>query len=268
MIPPGVKATRPMKNGRSEVISSKRPVRVALVEDQPEVRESWSKLINSFPGFACICACETGEEALQTIPERQSDVVLMDIVLPRKSGIACIVRLKELLPQTQIVVLTAMADQELVFRALEAGADGYLLKRIKPADLRTALLDVLHGGAPMSGQIARSVIESFRQKVRLPNESKPFSLREEQILMLLCRGYTNGVIADKLDLSINTVCVHLKGVFRKLHVSSRIKAVVRYMASKTPQQAGRLTGLLAARTTAHVSGKCDGNRRFAFSRYP
>jgi DNA-binding NarL/FixJ family response regulator len=227
--------TKPTKGSRSSEPASKRPIKVALVEDQPKVRESWTKLINSFPDFVCICACNTGEEALRIIPQEQPDVVLMDIFLPRMSGIECTVRLKELLPQSQIVILTAMDDQELVFLALEAGADGYLLKRTKPADLRTALLDVLGGGAPMTSQIARRVIESFRQKSKIRDESAQLSIREEQILMLLSQGYANKVIADKLELSIDTVCSHLKHVFTKLHVSSRTEAVVRYMASKTPQ---------------------------------
>lgn len=226
--------TKPAKRQHPDESASKRQLKVALVEDQPEVRQSWIKLINSFPDFACICACGTGEEALRMIPQEPPDVVLMDIFLPRMSGIECTVRLKALLPQTQIVILTAMADQELVFLALEAGADGYLLKRTKPADLRTALLDVLGGGAPMTSQIARRVIESFRQKAKLRDEFAHLSIREEQILMLLSQGYANKVIADKLELSIDTVCSHLKHVFTKLHVSSRTEAVVRYMASKTP----------------------------------
>jgi DNA-binding NarL/FixJ family response regulator len=209
---------------------------VALVEDHPKVRDRWVKLINSFPDLSCICACATGEEALRMIPTEPPDVVLMDIFLPRMSGIECTVRLKALLPQTQIIILTAMDDQELVFLALEAGADGYLLKRTKPSDLRTALLDVLGGGAPMTSQIARRVIESFRQKAKSRDESAHLSVREEQILVLLSQGYSNKMIADKLDLSIDTVCSHLKHVFTKLHVSSRTEAVVRYMASKTPQQ--------------------------------
>src|ERR1039458_239207 len=211
------------------------PLKVALVEDQPKVREIWTRLINSFSDLSCTCACATGEEALRIIPQKQPDVILMDIFLPRMSGIECTARLKVLLPNIQIVILTAMDDQELVFMALEAGADGYLLKRTKPADLRTALLDVLGGGAPMTSQIARRVIESFRKKAKIRDNSAHLSMREEQILMLLSQGYANKVIADKLELSIDTVCSHLKHVFTKLHVSSRTEAVVRYMASKTPQ---------------------------------
>lgn len=212
--------------------AAKGPIRVALIEDQPKVRESWSRLINSFPDFQCVCVCASGEEAVRVIPAEKPDVVLMDIFLPRMSGIECTARLKEELPGTQIVILTAMDDQELVFMALEAGADGYLLKRTRPADLRRALLDVLGGGAPMTSQIARRVIESFRKKAKNRDESLNLSTREEQILRLLSQGYSNKMIADKLEISIDTVCSHLKHVFEKLHVNSRTEAVIRYMASK------------------------------------
>src|ERR1017187_2039429 len=232
MTPPTAKIMKPTKGSRSAEPFTKRPVKVALVEDQPKVRDSWIKLINSFPDFSCVCACATGEEALRVIPTESPDVVLMDIFLPRMSGIECTVRLKALLPQTQIIILTAMDDQELVFLALEAGADGYLLKRTKPADLRAALLDVLGGGAPMTSQIARRVIESFRQKAKIRDDATHLSMREEQILVLLSQGYSNKLIADKLDLSIDTVCGHLKHAFKKLHVNSRTEAVIRYMASK------------------------------------
>jgi len=225
---PAVKGNRPLESAR------KTPVKVALVEDQPKARASWTKFINSFSDFVCTCTCATGEEAVRVIPAESPDVVLMDLFLPRMSGIECTVRLKELLPQTQIIILTAMDDEELVFLALQAGADGYLLKRTKPSDLRIALLDVLGGGAPMSSEIARRVIESFREKTQIRYESARLSLREEQVLVLLSQGYANKSIAEKLGLSVDTVCGHLKIVFKKLHVSSRTEAVVRYMASKTP----------------------------------
>jgi len=157
----------------------------------------------------------------------------MDIFLPRLSGIECTARLKVLQPELRIVILTAMNDEELVFMALEAGADGYLLKRTKPSELRAALLDVLGGGAPMTSEIARRVIESFRLKAKTRDESLSLSVREEQILVLLSKGYSNKMVADNLKISVDTVCHHLKHVFDKLHVSSRTEAVVRYMASKT-----------------------------------
>jgi DNA-binding NarL/FixJ family response regulator len=235
MIQSGLKNARTAVSHPTPRSSPKTPIRVALVEDQPKVRDSWMRLINSFSDFTCVCVSATGEEAIRIIPPESPDVILMDIFLPRMSGIECTARLKVLLPQTQIVILTAMDDQELVFLALEAGADGYLLKRTKPEDLRTALLDVLGGGAPMTSQIARRVIESFRRRTETRDESIRLSVREEQILVLLSKGYSNKLIADKLELSVDTVCSHLKNVYDKLHVSSRTEAVVRYMASKTVQ---------------------------------
>jgi DNA-binding NarL/FixJ family response regulator len=230
--PPVARVPKTTIAGQLGQPSTKPLFRVALVEDQPKVRESWTRLISSLPDFECVCSCATGEEAIRVIPHEKPDVILMDIFLPRMSGIECTTRLKEALPETQIVILTAMDDQELVFMALEAGADGYLLKRTKPSELRSALLDVLGGGAPMSSQIARRVIESFRRKTKIRDEATRLSVREEQILQLLSQGYSNKAIAHKLDISIDTVCSHLKHVYSKMHVSSRTEAVVRYMSSK------------------------------------
>jgi DNA-binding NarL/FixJ family response regulator len=215
---------------------SKPLFRVALVEDQPKVRESLIRLLNSLPDFTCVCACATGEEAVRVIPNEKPSVILVDIFLPRMSGIECTARLKDALPDSQIVILTAMDDQELVFMALEAGADGYLLKRTKPSELRLALLDVLRGGAPMTSQVARRVIESFRRRPKTPDDAARLSVREEQILQLLSQGYSNKLIADKLKLSVDTVCSHLKHVYSKMHVSSRTEAVVRYISSKPAVQ--------------------------------
>jgi DNA-binding NarL/FixJ family response regulator len=208
------------------------PLRIALVEDKRDVRESWVRLIRSFPDFACICECASGEEALKLIPSAKPGVVLMDIFLPRMSGIECTARLKTLLPKTPIVILTASDDDEMVFLALEAGADGYLLKRTKPADLRAALLDVLTGGAPMTSEIARRVVESFRQKSRGRDESISLTAREEETLLLLTKGYSNKEIADKLGLGIETVRSHLKHIYEKMHVRSRAEAVARYMSGR------------------------------------
>ena len=206
-------------------------IKIALVEDQPEVRENWSRLINSFNDFDCVCACVSGEEALRLIPEIRPDVVLMDIFLPRMSGIECTAQLKELLPQTQIIILTAMNDKELIFLALQAGANGYLLKRTAPADLHNALLDVVNGGSPMSSEIARRVVDSFHRKVRKTDKSAGLSAREEEILVLLSKGHSNKAIAAELGLSIETIYTHLKRVYEKMHVHSRTEAVIRYLAS-------------------------------------
>ena len=216
--------------------SGRQPVRVALVEDQPEACENWTRLINSFPDFHCVCSCISAEEALIVIPARHPDVVLMDIFLPRMSGIECLARLKAKLPDVQIVILTAMDNQELLFMALKAGADGYLLKRTEPSDLRRALLDVLRGGVPMTSQIARRLIASFRDNSQIKDDSLNLSPREEQILQLVSRGHSNKLIATKLDMSYETVCTHLKRVFKKLHVNSRTEAAMRYIKTKMSEQ--------------------------------
>ena len=214
-----------------EVARSER-LRVALVEDKRDVRESWAKLIDSLPDFACTCACASGEEALKLIPAARPDVILMDIFLPRMSGIECTTRLKAVMPRTPIVILTSSDDDEMVFLALKAGADGYLLKRTKPADLQASLLDVISGGAPMTSEIARRVVESFRQKGRGLEGGVSLTGREEETLVLLTKGYANKEIADKLGLSVETVRSHLKHIYEKLHVRSRAEAVARYMGAK------------------------------------
>ncbi len=157
----------------------------------------------------------------------------MDVLLPGISGIECTMRLKELLPKTQIIILTALDDDELIFRALEAGADGYLLKRTKPADMRAALLDALNGGAPMSSAIARRVVESFRRGSPNRPDVLDLSPREEELLEFLSKGYSNKEIADQIQLSFETVRSYLKHIYEKMHVRSRTEAAVRYLHSKS-----------------------------------
>lgn len=207
-------------------------IKVVLVEDKPVVRDSWQRLIQSFPEFACASVCSSGEEALRIIPPLAPDIVLMDIFLPRMSGIECTARLKILLPKIQILILTAVEDDELVFMALQAGADGYLLKRTAPGDLRAAMLDVHGGGAPMSSEIARRVVESFRKTSRQSKQVVHLSAREEEVLILLSKGYSNKEIAGKLAISVETVGSHLKHIYEKMHVSSRAEAVARYFTNK------------------------------------
>ena len=210
---------------KAPAFSAESPLRIALVEDKRDVRESWAKLINSFPDFICMCKCASAEDALRMLPPLQPNVILMDIFLPRMSGIECTARLKNELPKTPIVMLTASDDDELVFVALQAGADGYLLKRTTPADLRSALIDVLTGGAPMSSEIARRVVESFRQPSRGRDNSISLTAREEETLLLLSKGYSNKEIADRLGLGIETVRSHLNHIYEKMHVRSRAGAV-------------------------------------------
>ena len=210
----------------------KSPIKVVLVEDKPEVRDSWTKLINSMPGFSCVQTCVSGENALRVVPLLKPDVVLMDIFLPRMSGIDCTAQLKLLMPKTPILMLTAVEDHELVFMALRAGADGYLLKHTKPDDLQTAIMDVLTGGAPMTSEIARCVVQSFRAAKPRPGLDVQLSAREEEVLMLLSKGYANKEIAGHLGIGVQTVGSHIKHIYEKLHVRSRAAAVARYMGGK------------------------------------
>ena len=171
------------------------PVRVAMVEDEREIRDSWVKLLGTFPDFACVCTCASGEDALKQLPSIRPQIVLMDIFLPRMSGIECTAKLKELLPNAHILILTSVADDELVFMALQAGADGYLLKSTQPAELEAALRDLLRGGAPMTGAVARRVVRYFRQKKKPKDTALGLSTREEEVLILLSKGYGNKEIA-------------------------------------------------------------------------
>jgi DNA-binding NarL/FixJ family response regulator len=207
--------------------------KIALVEDEQEIRERWTRLLDSFGDFECVCACATGEEALRAIPPARPDVVLMDIFLPRMSGIECTARLKQLLPQTQILILTASDDEGMVFPALEAGADGYLLKQSKPAALQAALLEVLNGGVPMTSGIARRVAKYFRYKAESRTQTVRLSAREKEVLEMLSRGYSNKEIAGNLSLSVDTIHAYLRHVYEKLHVHSRTEAVVKFLRSQT-----------------------------------
>jgi DNA-binding NarL/FixJ family response regulator len=207
------------------------PLKIALVEDQREIRDSLLRLFKPFAEFRCVCVCASGEEALKQIPAAAPDVVLMDIFLPGMSGIQCTARLKGLLPGARILILTASDDEDLVFPALEAGADGYLLKQVEPAVLRAALLDLLKGGVPMTSGIARRVVEYFRGKAKLRDQLVHLSPREKELLALLSKGYSNKEIAEKLSLSVETIHGYLKNVYEKMHVHSRAEAVAKYMYS-------------------------------------
>lgn len=205
--------------------------KIALVEDLRETRESLVRLLETFSELKCVCVCASGEEALKQIPPAQPDVVLMDIFLPRMSGIECTARLKELLPNARILILTASDDEEMVFPALEAGADGYLLKQTEPAKLRAALAELLHGGVPMTSSIARHVADYFRKRAKTRSEIVRLSPRESEVLTLLAKGYSNKEIADKLSLTLETIHSYLKSVYRKMHVRSRAEAAAKFMSS-------------------------------------
>jgi DNA-binding NarL/FixJ family response regulator len=205
-------------------------VKVVLVEDKPGVRENWVRLINTLSGFSCVQTCVSAEDALRVIPATNPDLVLMDIFLPRMSGIECTARLKIQMPKLQVLMLTAVEDDELVFMALQAGADGYLLKRTTPEELFSAMQEVMRGGAPMTSEVARRVVESFRRAAS--SKSPPavqLSAREEEVLILLSKGFSNKEIANQLAIGVQTVGSHIKHIYEKMHVRSRAEAVAIYM---------------------------------------
>jgi DNA-binding NarL/FixJ family response regulator len=150
--------------------------------------------------------------------------------MPGMSGITCTAQLKVALPRAQILIFTASDDPEMVFPALQAGADGYLLKKATPAEVHKALLGVLNGEVPMTSGIARRVAEYFRQRSLLPHQAMSLSGREKEILVMLSKGYSNKEIADELKLSIATIHSYLKNVYEKMHVHSRTQAVAKYLS--------------------------------------
>lgn len=204
--------------------------RIAIVEDNEEILAMLQRIVARAPHLQCVCTCPNGESAMQLIPQHKPQVIIMDLQLPDFSGIECTIRLKRLLPELQILVYTVYGDNEQVFKALEAGASGYLLKRSTPEEILQAIVDVQQGGAPMTGEIARKVVQSFRKKETVPvRETENLTAREEEILGLLARGFVTKEIADQLAVSVDTVRFHLKNIYAKLHVRSRTEAVVKYL---------------------------------------
>jgi DNA-binding NarL/FixJ family response regulator len=204
-------------------------ISVAIVEDNTEVRRNISRFIDGAPGFRCTCACASAEEALRMIPKSPPDVVLMDIQLPGMSGIACTASLKKALPSVPVMMLTVYEDPDAIFNALKAGASGYLLKRTDPAKVLEAVTDLHHGGSPMTGEIARKVIESFHSDKPVGHPQDRLTAREEEILDQLAKGFVTKEIADKLGISPATVRFHLRHIYDKLHVRSRVEAVIKYL---------------------------------------
>jgi|SRR5665213_185428 len=204
---------------------------VAIVEDNAVMRKTFRQWIDATPGFSCVCACANAEEALVEIPRLKPDVVLMDIHLPGESGIACTARLKEALPAVQVIIVTVYRNQELIFQALQAGACGYLLKRSSPEELLKAIAEVRSGGAPMTSEIARMLVEAFQKKPANLTSGDGLTQREAEILALLSEGLSNKEIADRGKISYDTVRAHLRHIYEKLHVRGRTEAVKKFLNS-------------------------------------
>jgi DNA-binding NarL/FixJ family response regulator len=211
------------------------PITVAIIEDTADLRQMLIEAIQRSPNLKFVGSFPDGEKALHELPALAPNVVIMDIQLPGMNGIDCTRRLKQIIPGVQVLVFTVFGDSDLVFRALAAGASGYLLKRVARRQIAEAVEQVWEGGAPMSGEIARKVVESFRPAAPSPAGRSPeareehLTAREEEVLRLLAKGYVTKEIAEMLSISFDTVRFHLKNIYLKLHVRSRLEALAKYL---------------------------------------
>jgi len=197
---------------------------VAIIEDDQEIRESLAILLAGSAGFSCVSHYDSCEQALVSIAEDAPDVILMDINLPGMTGIEGIQPIKQKLPDTEIIMLTISEDDNDVFDSLCAGACGYLKKNTSPGRLIEAIREALNGGAPMSMEIARMVVNSFKADSQ-PKE--PLTNREREVLQKMCEGLGYKMIAEELFVDINTVKFHIRNIYRKLEVNSKGEAIAK-----------------------------------------
>ena len=212
-----------------ENLDSETPIRVSIVEDDDGIRASLVTLIRRAPALSVTGDFPDAETALKEIPVSPPDVVLMDINLPGMKGVECVRQLKEIMPSVQFLMLTVYEDSDSLFNSFRAGASGYLLKRTAPARLLEAIHDVYHGGSPMTPQLARRVVQYFSRPPGTPSAVSLLTPGERDFLQLLANGYAYKEIADRLQISIDTVRSYVRTVYEKLHVHSRTEAVVKFL---------------------------------------
>lgn len=208
---------------------SVQPIAVCLVEDDARTRESLTELLRRAPSLRFVASYGSGEEAIRHLPAACPQVALVDINLPGMNGITCVLKLKELMPEISVLMLTTHDEGDLIFESLRAGASGYLLKNRAHAGLVDAVEQVHAGGAPMSMQVARKVVRFFQQVPARKNDLSTLTTREQEILALLATGRLYKEIGDRLGISLSTVRGHLHKVYAKLHVQSRTEAVLKYL---------------------------------------
>jgi DNA-binding NarL/FixJ family response regulator len=204
-------------------------ISVSIVDDESGLRQSTATFITGSPGFRCVSTYGSAEAALKGLPADQPDVVLMDIHMTGMDGIECVQRLKTLQPSIQIVMFTVYEDTDQIFRALAAGASGYLLKRLTPTKLLEAIGEVHAGGSPMSSSIARKVVASFQKVGPAVNKDALLSPREQMVLDCLSKGLAYKQIADQMGIGVTTIRTYLRRIYEKLHVQSRSEAVAKYL---------------------------------------
>jgi DNA-binding NarL/FixJ family response regulator len=213
-------------------MSSETPkiITVAIVEDESPLRASFEEILNRAPGIRCVGAYANAETALRDLPECNPHVVIMDINLPNMDGVECVRRLSELLPKVQIIMLTVHDNPDAIFNSLAAGASGYMLKPVRAAQLVEAVKDVITGGAPITSNIARKLVQTFKKpapaELLSDGELTP---KEIQVLDYLAKGYLYKEIADALKISYSTVHTHIEHIYDKLHVRSRSQAIAKYL---------------------------------------
>ncbi len=208
-------------------------ITVAIVEDDPRIRRSLTTILARDKGLQCVGDFASAEDALAAIPGLQPEVVLMDINLPGIDGVECVRRLSSQLKKTQIVMLTVHEDTDAIFNSIAAGANGYLIKPPRTAELLAAVRDVTAGGAPMTSFIARKVIQAFKQTSPTQRETNNLAPREIEVLELLAKGYAYKEIATELHISYSTVHTYIERIYDKLHVQSRTHAVAKYLGAST-----------------------------------
>jgi DNA-binding NarL/FixJ family response regulator len=208
-------------------------INVAIVEDDAKLRETLKRYLTAQPGFRCASAYPNAELALSGLPHVLPDVVLMDINLPGMDGIECVARLRAMIPALKIIMLTVFEEDDQVFKALSAGAFGYLVKSSRPAKITEAIREVHAGGSPMSGNIARKVVQSFQFQAAAQkaarSETDALSPREVEVLQALSKGHTYKQIAANLGISLGTVRTYIQRIYEKLHVHSHAEAVVKFV---------------------------------------
>ena len=219
-------------NGQMSARTGAAQIKVAVVEDDDELRTNLSDYIGRFPDFKLVAAYADGEAAVAGLPRLKPEVVVMDINLPGADGIECVRRLKDSLPQALFMMLTVYEDNDRLFRSLLAGASGYLLKRASPAEIVAAIRDLHAGGSPMTPQIARRVVQHYQQtqtRTQPMEELGELSLHQRTFLEQLAKGYRYKEIADNLGISMEGVRSYVRRIYEKLHVHSRTEAVVKYL---------------------------------------
>jgi len=207
-------------------------VQILVYDDSDVIRESLHTLLFEEPGFEVIAMLANAETVETDISQLKPDVVLMDIDMPEVNGVEAVKRIRKLNPQLPIIMLTVFDDNENIFKAIYAGASGYILKRYVTIEIVAAIHNVLSGGAPMTGTVAKKVLQMLPVAISVEEENQVLTVKEKDILQLLVNGYSYKMIASEISISIDTVRFHIKKIYDKLHVHSSTGAVSKAIKEK------------------------------------